>query len=62
MQGNNLNNYIATFKKLARDAGYALDAQGTIFIFTTGLKPGLRKAILHREYQPNTMNEWIEAT
>jgi hypothetical protein len=47
MQGNNLDNYIATFKKLAKDVGYALDAQGTIFIFTTGLKPGLRKAILH---------------
>jgi Retrotransposon gag protein len=47
IQGNDLDNYIATFKKLARDAGYALDAQGTIFVFTTGLKPGLRKAILH---------------
>jgi hypothetical protein len=47
MQGNNLDNYIATFKKLARDAGYALDTQGTIFVFATGLKPGLRKAILY---------------
>jgi Retrotransposon gag protein len=61
MQGNNLDNYVATFKKLARDAGYVLDAQGTIFVFATGLKPGLRKAILHREHQPNTMNEWIKA-
>jgi hypothetical protein len=61
MQGNDLDNYVATFKKLARDAGYALDAQGTIFVFATGLKPGLQKAILYREYQPNTMNEWIEA-
>jgi Retrotransposon gag protein len=41
MQGNDLDNYIATFKKLARDTRYALDAQGTIFIFATGLKPGL---------------------
>jgi hypothetical protein len=47
MQGNNLDNYIATFKKLARDAGYALDAQETIFVFATGLKPGLQKAILY---------------
>jgi Retrotransposon gag protein len=47
MQGNDLDNYIATFKKLARDIGYILDAQRTIFVFTTGLKPGLRKAILH---------------
>jgi hypothetical protein len=47
MQGNDLDNYVATFKKLARDAGYALDVQGTIFVFTTGLKPGLQKAILH---------------
>jgi Zinc knuckle len=62
MQGNNLDNYIAIFKKLARDTGYALDAQGTIFVFTTGLKPGLRKAILHWENQPNIMNKWIEAT
>jgi hypothetical protein len=38
-----------------------LDAQGTIFVFVTGLKPGLRKAILHQENQPNTMNEWIKA-
>jgi hypothetical protein len=41
MQGNNLDNYVTTFKKLARDAGYTLDAQETIFVFTTGLKPGL---------------------
>jgi Retrotransposon gag protein len=62
MQGNNLDNYIATFKKLARDTGYALDVQGTIFVFTTGLKQGHRKAILYQENQPNTMNEWIKAT
>jgi Retrotransposon gag protein len=61
MQGNDLDNYVTTFKKLARDTRYALDAQGTIFVFTTGLKPGLRKAILHREHHPNTMNEWIKA-
>jgi Retrotransposon gag protein len=57
IQGNDLDNYVTTFKKLARDTGYALDAQGTIFVFTTGLKPGLRKAILHQEHQPNTMDK-----
>jgi hypothetical protein len=41
MQGNNLDNYVAIFKKLARDTGYILDTEGTIFVFATGLKPGL---------------------
>jgi Retrotransposon gag protein len=47
MQGNDLDNYVTAFKKLARDTGYTLDTQGTIFIFATSLKLGLQKAILH---------------
>jgi Retrotransposon gag protein/Zinc knuckle len=59
MQGQDLDGYIATFKHLAREAGYTLDAEGTIQLFAHGLPKGLASAILHRDTQPTTMDEWI---
>jgi len=61
MKGDNLDGYIAAFKCLAKEARYALDAAGTINIFALGLKRGLMAAILHRDNQPNTMEDWITA-
>jgi hypothetical protein len=59
MRGDDLDGYVSTFKHIAKDAEYALDANGTIHLFALGLKPGLLDAILHRDAQPNTMEEWI---
>jgi hypothetical protein len=59
MRGDDLDSYVSTFRHIARDAEYALDANGTIHLFALGLKPGLLDAILHRDAQPNTMEEWI---
>jgi hypothetical protein len=59
MREDDLDGYVSTFKHIAKDAEYALDANGTIHLFALGLKPGLFDAILHRNAQPNTMEEWI---
>jgi hypothetical protein len=34
MNKDDLDGYIATFKHLAKEAGYALDAEGTIDLFS----------------------------
>jgi len=62
MQGKDLDGYIATFKHLAKEAGYTLDAEGTIQLFAHGLPKGLASAIMYCDNQPGTMDEWITAT
>src|SRR6266566_6559124 len=59
MRGNDLDAYTATFKHLAKVAGYDLTNLGTVHLFIMGLKGGLRNAILHRDNQPTTFNEWV---
>ena len=61
MKGEDLEGYIVTFKHLARKAGYELDAKGTTRLFALGLKRKLMDAVMHRNTQPETMNEWIDA-
>jgi hypothetical protein len=61
MQGKDLDGYIATFKHLAKEAGYTLDTEGTIQLFAHGLPKGLASAIMYRDNQPGTMDEWITA-
>ena len=61
MKGEDLDGYIATFKQLARKAGYELDAKGTTCLFALGLKRKLMDAVMHCDTQPETMNEWIDA-
>ena len=61
MKGDVLDGYIAAFKHLAKEAGYALDVAETVNIFALGLKRGLMAAILHRDNQPDTMEDWITA-
>jgi hypothetical protein len=41
MRGNDFDSYTATFKYLAKQAGFALTANATIHLFTLGLNPKL---------------------
>src|SRR5882757_4102009 len=61
MKGDDLDGYITAFKCLAKEAGYALDAVGTVNIFALELKKGLMAAVLHHNHQPDTMEDWITA-
>jgi len=59
MRGDDLDSYTATFKHLAKVAGYDLANLETVHLFAMGLKAGLRNTILHRDNQPTTFNEWV---
>jgi len=61
MAAGDLDGYVATFKQLAKKAGYDLDAEGTLDVFQGGLPRGLWEAILRRDNTPSTFQEWIEA-
>ena len=61
MRGDELDSYISMFKHLASHAGYALTEAGTIHLFALGLKSKLMDAVLHRDNQPNTFDEWVTA-
>jgi len=61
MQGKDLDGFIVTFKHLAKEAGYTLDVEGTIQLFAHSLLKGLASAIMYRDSQPSTMDEWITA-
>jgi hypothetical protein len=61
MKGDNLDSYVATFKHLAKRAGYDLTNLGTVHLFAYGLKKGLRSAIMHRDTQPDTFEQWVTA-
>ena len=61
-QGNaNLDTYISTFRRLAREAGFLPDAAATIDIFAKHLNPKLLRSILFRQTEPVTMAEWEAA-
>lgn len=61
MRGEDLDGYIATFKHIAKKAGYQLNEAGTMHLFALVPKPKLMDAIMHCDTQPTTMNEWIDA-
>jgi hypothetical protein len=61
MRGDDLDSYVATFKHLAKQAGYPLAEAGTVHLFALNLKPGLMDSILHRDVQPDTFDEWVDA-
>jgi len=61
MHKGNLDTYIATFKHLARDAGYDTNTASTINMFAQNLKTRLLSAIMHREQLSITFTEWIAA-
>jgi len=59
MHKGDLDTCIATFKHLARDAGYDTNTASTINMFAQNLETGLLSAIMHRERLPITFMEWI---
>src|SRR6266436_7297404 len=61
MRGDDLDSYITTFKHLAGQAGYALTEAGTVHLFALNLKPKLMDAVMHRDTQPLTFDQWVEA-
>ena len=61
MKGNDLDTYIANFKRLAKDAGYDLTALGTTDLFALGLQERLFERCMNRETQPETFTEWVDA-
>jgi hypothetical protein len=61
MRKDDLDAYIATFKHLAVQAGYALTEAGTVHLFALGLKRELMNAIMHRDTQPVTFQQWVDA-
>ena len=61
MAGWDIDTYIATFKRLALAAGWALDAKGTIVCFREGLSKGIHSKALDRDKIPRTMDEWKAA-
>jgi hypothetical protein len=61
MRGDDFDSYCATFKYLAKQAGFALTADATIHLFALGLNPKLQTAIIARDQEPVTMEDWITA-
>ena len=54
-----LDAYMARFKHLARTAGYGETALVTARLYALGLPNRLWDAIMHRDTQPETLDEWI---
>ena len=61
MEGWDIDNYIATFDRLALAAGWELNAEGTIVHFREGLSKGIHSKALDRDKIPHTMDEWKAA-
>jgi hypothetical protein len=62
MTGGDLNTYIADFKKLAQDAGYALNEKGALILFRKGLPFGLHKAVVDKAHPASiTIDQWQQA-
>ncbi len=62
MKDGNIDTYIATFKKLLKEAGYTENEQGTLKMFKSGLPGGLNICIINNSLTlPNTLKSWIEA-
>ena len=61
MQKDRFDDYIATFKHYAKQAQFDLTHPATIRLFAMGIEKGLQDAILHRDTQPTTIQEYIDA-
>ena len=61
MQGQNLDSFIATFKNLAKKAGYGKNDEATVDMFVKRLNRPLLDRILDRDTEPTTLAEWIDA-
>ncbi|KAH8999741.1 hypothetical protein EDB92DRAFT_1940537 [Lactarius akahatsu] len=61
MKGDSVDEYIATFERLANVADWHRDANGTIEFFRRGLTESIHRACLARTTMPKTMTEWQTA-
>src|SRR6266849_739396 len=61
MYKDDLDLYVATFKELASQAGFAKDAGLTIHLFAYGLKPALLDEVLRNNPILTTMDQWTAA-
>ena len=61
MEGGDIDTYIATFERLARQAGWTLGSAGTIEKFKLGLPKTLFFYIMRRETPPTTYAGWTKA-
>ena len=61
MKGEDINDYIATFKSLIVKAGWERAAQGSLEMFKQGLTPGIHYRILNRNPVPRTIDDWYAA-
>ena len=62
MKDGDIDTYIATFKKLLKEAGYTKNEQGALKMFKLGLPGGLNIHIINNFLTlPNTLEGWIEA-
>jgi hypothetical protein len=62
MVDNNLDLYIATFNRVLKQAGFTALDQGSVDQFKKELKQRLQIACLKRSTEPDTMEEWQQAT
>ena len=62
MKGEDIDDYIATFKSLIVKAGWEQAAQGLLEMFRQGLTPGIHYRILNRNPVPRTIDDWYTAT
>ncbi|KAH9028273.1 hypothetical protein EDB85DRAFT_2147991 [Lactarius pseudohatsudake] len=60
MKDGDIDSYVATFERLARQADYNLDAPQTIDLFTAGLPKGLFTKV-YEQYEPATFEAWKQA-
>ncbi|KAH9011628.1 hypothetical protein EDB85DRAFT_2159780 [Lactarius pseudohatsudake] len=60
MKDGDIDSYVATFERLARQADYNLDAPQTIDLFTAGLPKGLFTKV-YEQYEPTTFEAWKQA-
>jgi len=63
MKDGDIDMYIATFKKLLKEAGYTENKQGALKMFKAGLPGRLNICIINNSLTlPDTLEGWIEAT
>ena len=61
MKGEDIDNYIATFKSLIIKAGWEQAAQGSLEMFKQGLNMGIHYRILNRNPVLRTIDDWYAA-
>ena len=59
MQKDRFDDYVATFKHYAKQAEFDLTHPATVQLFVMGIESNLQNAILHRDNQPTTIDEYI---